>query len=1389
MIFFSKFQNWFSKLKIINFFSNRYRLLIFIAIFILIWIGIIKLASFLIISDVNGNWDQIFKENSEKEKLFCISEFNKTRNELSDISEKLSSNLDIRRQLSKGDTKKIFDEIIKLKLPPAYQVEIYDKFLSLVSFQGRQLEPGYLLLQKALQGKKFSVLKDNGFYTYLIIFSPIYDDESKQEVRGVSLTARLTDIKYHADDKFESVSTLTSELTKSLKTNVEIIAANPITDIIRIDSSVTKEFQTIALNSIDGKEIGKIILPLYDKTAHIASVNLYSTRIISILILLLTVVLLILIVYSLNLIKSSFVKIILFTLAIIIFRYVWFFFDFPSKVFESDIFSSSYFASSFGFGIFRSLGELFVTSIFCFVFAIFSAKICSGKIKYSISNNIKTRIARDLFLCILFTAVFFTLFYIYGSFIQSIIIDSNIKFLDKSNIIPNLELFIIQFVLLIITVTYLILGAMLILLIIQRARNLVKSSKISNIFVIIPFVVFLAINQLIGLFFHATEINFYQRSLIIILLFIFCFYVNRMLLIKSEYSLLSLKNFSIILLICIIIAPLILLEKNKSQETKFAELIGNELSEQEEGKIVFLISNELSKLSTNSNIESSFNDKTKLSKLAFYLWKESILNTKNYSSEVILLDTNKKIISDFNINSVYLNTDSVVSFINRKFFSTKLNFNVPDSEMDTILADSEFESGEMEDGFGYEKDSSIPVTFDNINILKNKEQNYFAGISVLENQELKNTEYAKKLGYLILVISSESKNQMSDAALQIFRSSRSDNISDKIISNLIITEFINGEVKYTTDQEVSRNLVRSLEPFHDFMIANNVTKYWRYDLVNNERYKTFYILAKPADTFQESMRKYEKIYAVSLKRDDFAITMFYYLKFILFTIFVYLVFYAIISIPLIYKIKKINFNFRVKLFTSFVVVSIIPIILLAVYTRTYITDKNNTNFENQIVSDLSLVNESLKDEKIQANKNKSIDTLKKLSKEILDKNFSNTEKNFNFFVKTKLIATTNDELYKSDLLDPRVDAEAYYNLMYLKKDFFIKPLNIGGFSFFVGYKPFKDKANTISGIISSISVFKQKEINEELTETLTIIFGSYFVVSIILLILVGIITSRISKPLLELKIATEKLSKGQSNIEIKLKRNDEFGSLVDSFNKMTKDLERSKIELKRAEREAAWRDIARRVAHEIKNPLTPMKLSIQHLFNIYKEKRTENFEEVLGKTKQLITSEIDKLNHIATEFSNFAKLPRKIYERVNVNIIFDDVISLYSLDPNVEFVRNLSKDIKDVYGDKQELNRAFQNIIKNAVQSLNDNGKIEVKSYSSDGYVFIEVKDNGCGIEPDILDKLCEPNFSTKSQGMGLGLAITKKTLDDMHATISFESILDKGTTVKLKFIAYDNIS
>ena len=196
-----------------------------------------------------------------------------------------------------------------------------------------------------------------------------------------------------------------------------------------------------------------------------------------------------------------------------------------------------------------------------------------------------------------------------------------------------------------------------------------------------------------------------------------------------------------------------------------------------------------------------------------------------------------------------------------------------------------------------------------------------------------------------------------------------------------------------------------------------------------------------------------------------------------------------------------------------------------------------------------------------------------------------------------------------------------------------------------------------------------------------------------------------------------------------------------------------------------------------------MKLSIQHLQEIYSSGNREEFELLLAKTKDIIIKEVDKLNRIATEFSNFAKLPGRKYEETDLNQIIEEVVSLYERANNISFVKSLDPAVGKIWADKQELNRVFQNLIKNSMQAIEDRGTIEVKTYSGNGRIVAEVSDTGAGIDPETLKNLFEPNFSTKSTGMGLGLAIAKKSLDDMKAEIRFESRLGEGTRAVIRFI------
>jgi nitrogen fixation/metabolism regulation signal transduction histidine kinase len=1364
-----------------KFFDRRLRTLLLIAFFIFIWIIIIQYFSLYIKSSITQNWDEISNEKNARQSEISVNLFNSYQSDLNKLSEIISSAPDMVKQVQKSDSKKLFEELLKLNLDNSYQVEIYNTRLELLAFKGRKLDSDIYSLQKSLNGKKYSVLKEIGFYTYLIIYSPIYDLKEKSQIVGVSLTAKLIDIKYQINNKFFRNIGLLSDIEKFLKVTPEIIPANVISGKIDFDSTVLNENIKIELKGIDENIIGILILPKYSQFTHIQDADALAKRIISLLIFGLTVILFLILLRFLALIDSAFLRFVFFALVLIAIRFVWLEFHFPSKTIESEIFSPGFYASIYGFGVAKSIGELLVTSIFILIISLYGLRLVS---KNGGREKIKTKQESKFLIYpknILLIVCFFILMFLYGSVIQSIIFDSNLKFFDKASIIPSPELFIIQLIILILSFSLFTLLSCVVISIYKNSfSDISRSKNLRKYFVFILLLVLLAVNQFIAPMFDNFKIDYLYRVLIIVLSLSFGIYLATKIILSKNYNVFTIKNFSLVILFCIITTPGILLEKITSQETYFVELIGRKISEKDDDRIKFLLMTELSNISEEKRIENNIKNKNKLPELAFSIWTDSKFSEENFNTAIIVLDTNKKILSDFIFNLQSLNADSIVKFADNNYFG-KINSFKPLT--DSALAQDTLISGEQDES---EEESSIENNSDEISnlfitdkilIIKNDNEKYYLGIVPIEKIDLKNTVFQTNLGYLLIAVHSESKNFLTQSSMQLFKNYSRDNLFDKLISTPIITEYVGGEIVSSTNQDLSKSNTFSLDAFRQGIRYKNEKYDWRYEIINNERYRTFYIQASP----QEGSG-YERIFSISLKRNDFKLTTFFYLKFILFVVAVYLFFLAIISVILLTKIKTPRLNFREKLFASFFIVSVIPIVLLAIYTRSFIKDKYDSNFQSQIISDLNLVSQSLKGNQLILN---NLDSLSNEQNKLLTKSLYQTEKNFNLYLKTKLVSTTNEELYKSDLLDTRIDADAFYNIVYLRKDFFSKTEEIGVYSFIVGYKPFFDSKNNIVGLVSSQAVYRQNEINEELTETLTFIFGIYFIVIIILLVFVTFLTDRISKPILKLQNATERISQGESNIELNIKRKDEIGNLVESFNKMTRDLESSKIKLKKAEREAAWRDIARRVAHEIKNPLTPMKLSIQHLYDVYSNGNKNDFSAVLKKTRNIIINEIDKLNKIATEFSDFAKLSGRNYTETDLNEVIEDVVSLYKLAPNIEFKENLDMEIDKILADKQELNRVFQNLVKNSIQAIEDFGVIEVKTYKNGENVFAEITDNGGGIDGEVMRNLFEPNFSTKTGGMGLGLAITKKSLDDMKAEIKFESNFEKGTKVIIKFRSY----
>jgi nitrogen fixation/metabolism regulation signal transduction histidine kinase len=237
---------------------------------------------------------------------------------------------------------------------------------------------------------------------------------------------------------------------------------------------------------------------------------------------------------------------------------------------------------------------------------------------------------------------------------------------------------------------------------------------------------------------------------------------------------------------------------------------------------------------------------------------------------------------------------------------------------------------------------------------------------------------------------------------------------------------------------------------------------------------------------------------------------------------------------------------------------------------------------------------------------------------------------------------------------------------------------------------------------------------------------------------------------------------------------------------MIAELEHSAAKLAKSERESAWREMARQIAHEIKNPLTPMKLSIQYLQRTIDE-GGQNVTELAKKVNKTLIEQIDNLSAIATAFSTFAQMPKSQNEVIDLNEVLAGITALFEKEENVHITLRTNLDKALVYADKNQMISVFNNLVKNAIQSVKEGteAKIDIEVKEKEGNIKVIVTDNGSGIAPESYEKVFVPNFTTKSSGTGLGLAICKQIIEGAHGDIWFVSELGSGTSFYVSLPRY----
>lgn len=478
-------------------------------------------------------------------------------------------------------------------------------------------------------------------------------------------------------------------------------------------------------------------------------------------------------------------------------------------------------------------------------------------------------------------------------------------------------------------------------------------------------------------------------------------------------------------------------------------------------------------------------------------------------------------------------------------------------------------------------------------------------------------------------------------------------------------------------------------------------------------------------------------------------------------------------------LREIRASFYRKLFLAFVAAALIPVLALALVARAYLNARLRTDIEDAAVRTTAVAQRVVEDyarpqDQTEAPVGLDDDVLVWISRVI--------GQDVNVFDGARLSATSERDLYASGLLSTRTPADVYRAIALDRRMAYVGEEQAGDLRYMVAASPVR-----VGGRYAILIVplaLRQQAIEREIGD-----LNRRILLGVLLFILGGAglgywMAERIADPVNRLQRATARLAGGDLSVRVALTSSDELRRLVETFNAMARELQRQQAELERTHRLEAWADMARQVAHEIKNPLTPIQLSAEHLRRVHADRGTP-LSPVLEGCVDSILTQVRLLRHIAGEFSSFASSPTPRPVSTSPAELVDEVVRPYrsGLTDRVALEVDVPRLLQPIMVDRTLIGRALTNLIDNALHAMPSGGTLRILGRAAaDGSALeLSVGDTGVGMDAEALAHIFEPYFSTKAAGTGLGLTIAKRNVDLHRGTIRIQSTPGVGTTVTME--------